>query len=177
MQRNAVTESRSSVSAWLDKLVSWMPAIFRTPAHDSRHRRRIKWLPLLVIGLACGAFGSILIVPGQWEIGYVGLIACFFISVSFKLYGPIKEVVSPDDSLDERELSERHQALRVGYGCTVAVSLLGIWTLAAWAALLDIPRVVLIHAMLGLAFLILVFLQSIPTLYASWTTSELPEEA
>jgi hypothetical protein len=138
-------------------------------------RRRMRILPIVILLLGTIGLAIAFLFPGKYWIGYTGVIISFAIANFFPIYGPIKRSVNGSETVDERDVMLKRNAYFVAFAVVSATSLLGVWLLIGLTVLRDWSSGVLLHALLAFSFYLMLLISTVPTLYVSWSVSELGE--
>lgn len=158
----------------LDQAIEW------TGLHQlsgiSVRRRRMRWLPMVTLTIATAGLAIILFFPSDYWFGYAGLMFGFGASNFLPIFGPVKQPLNPLDDADEREKILRRDAFFVAFAAISAAAFICVWALIGLSVVKDWPRDVLLRAMMGVNFYLMAIFSAIPTLYASWVTSEPTED-
>lgn len=167
-----MNDRRYRFFAWLDRLAEWtgMPAL----AEQRQRRRRMRWLPLAVLGMASVGLAFSLTHAGRdFWIGYALVFVASQIAIIAPTWGPLRSVF---EQSDEFERAQRQAAMLVGLVAAVAAGMAGM-LITAMLIVFDIwPAEVAALKLIVFAFYILTLISAVPTLYASWRTRPIPDE-
>lgn len=132
--------------------------------------RHLRWLPMLSLALAALGIG----LQAAGRDGFGAVMAAFVLSMLFVLFGPLRNP-SQDEPLDERETLLRTRASLAGAGTVAVIAMLA----ALLFSLSDYLRIwapATPQDWRSVCFALVAMVNSVPPLYASWTTRPLPDE-
>lgn len=141
----------------------------------TQRRRRLRWLPIILLLLVSGGTALIFASPDRWWPGYGVLMLGNVIGGWLPMYGPVKPWGALDGA-DERERQVRQNAYFVTFATISIVAVLGLWLLAGLALVNDWKSDTLALDMAALSLFLLSLWEIIPTLHASWATRPLEDE-
>lgn len=151
-----------------------MPALSARMA-SGKHRRHLRWLPIILLLLVSGGTALIFASPDRWWLGYGVLMLGNVIGGWLPMYGPVKPW-GVLDGADERERQVRQNAYFVTFATISIVAVLGLWLLAGLALVNDWKSDTLALDMSALSLFLLSLWEIVPTLHASWATRPLEDE-
>ncbi len=91
------------------------------------------------------------------------------------LFGPLKQW-GAIDGVDERDRQLRRSAYLIALAFMSFLAVVGMFSLIALAFVNDWSREFLMTTMGGLSYFLVIIFETVPTLYASWTTDPLDDE-
>jgi len=137
-------------------------------APDQVHRRRFRWLPILVLIVASGDLAYALLNPHRYWVADEAMPLCFTIGILLNSHGPLKPTFTLPDGVDEYDINLKRDATRVGYATTSVTAAAGIVIIVFLAVFQNLTRAALVQDLLLLLWYLLTLFAAVPTLYASW---------
>lgn len=170
--------ARKTMLQRMDALVRWtkMPDRVKLDmAADSENRRRHRqkrWLPLLPMALGAGfVIVATVVQPPAWSFGLAGAFSALGATVNGN--GPLGKSSLEDD---EREAALRKDAWLFCLAVLAFANIVGQPALALMAMLQAWPVERIGGALFAVFMCNMLWLASLPTLYASWKLPKLQEE-
>lgn len=140
-----------------------------------RRRRPMRWLPLAALIAATVVCAVMVASPGMEGI-YVGLLSPLLgWGSTFALKGPPYPWGWGGHVLiDERDRVERSRAYLFAFAVAFVIGVIALLCLGGAALMTDIARERLGYLIIGCVMYQIILLETLPTLYASWTPIPLP---
>jgi hypothetical protein len=131
-------------------------------------RRRLRWLPAVLLLLACGLAIYGLLDPTMLSVAMPLIVVVQSISVLLHFAGPLRAGAAGGEIIDEFDRDLNLRAWLSGFAAATALALIGLFGSAGVALLMRWSPIRLVETVILIPLLMLVVLSTVPTLYASW---------
>lgn len=166
-----------------DKFIAWLDAAanltgipqFEQRLQGDRHRRHLRWLPIVALALATGGILLAGARPRSYWLGYSLLMLGFAIANFMPVFGPLKPWGGLAN-VDERDRSVRRDAYLFAFAVISGVAIIGQCALILAAVEANWPIETLLKLMGASALYLMTLFSTVPTLHASWATRPVDEE-
>ncbi|MDH7972030.1 hypothetical protein QH494_07510 [Sphingomonas sp. AR_OL41] len=151
-----------------------IPQLSERLAKQQQRRRHLRWWP--IVALLFAATGMvILLTPSFFGFGLGILGIAQAIAGFFPLYGPIKPWGTLE-GVDERDRQIRRSAFLFCFSSIAVGLFIALPVIAAVAEIYELAAHYLVRVLFGLSYIMMILFETLPTLYASWSTEPLDEE-
>lgn len=137
-------------------------------------RRRLRWLPILVLLLGFGGYLAVLLSPARSTTGFTAIGLATGISCWFPLFGPLK-IGGGGEFADEFDRTAAMRSYLVALVAVTIFTFISLLLLAGLTLMLRWTRETLLMDVVATAMMMQVNGLALPTLHASWTIQPVDE--